>query len=99
MARASVSVTLCCALAPGVAAGAACDGLEQPDAASHTTSVPITATVLASVIMGFPVLGLVSHLLSARAVQSVPPTLSVSTGRSLSDCTGRLLPWKSAVKA
>src|SRR4051812_43545564 len=37
--------------------------------------------------------------LHAATFQSVPPTLSVSTGRSLSDCTGRLLPWKSAVKA
>jgi len=46
MVRASAGVTLVCALAPGAAAGGACDGVEQPDAAKHTTSVAITATVL-----------------------------------------------------
>src|SRR5436190_156562 len=50
MARASAGVTLVGALAPSASAGGACDGVEQPDAAKHTTSVTITATVLFSVI-------------------------------------------------
>ena len=36
---------------------------------------------------------------SVLSLQLVPPTSSVSTDRPLSGCTGRLLPWKSAVKA
>ena len=37
--------------------------------------------------------------LHRRPVYSAPPSSSVMTGRSLSACTGRLFPWKSAVKA
>ena len=54
MVRASAGVTPVCA--PGAAAGDACDGVEPSDAARHTTSVTITATILVPVSMALPVL-------------------------------------------